>query len=90
MDKLDEYAERLDPLRRAYQVDFIALEASWVARRQAVIDRVEATVPGAELAHDGLIEFLSAPIDRAHDRAVTDLFEAYQRNADELRREMGL
>ena len=90
MGKLADYAARIGPIRDRYQEEFAALEAAWVASRQAVIDRVEDAVPGADLAHDGLIDFLSTPIDAAHELAVAGLFENYTRAAEDIRREVGL
>lgn len=85
------YEARIEPLRNKYREEFAALEARWVARRQAVIDRVEMAVPvGAAAAHDGLIEFHSDAIDDAHERATTALLEGYQRDTAAVRKEVGL
>ena len=90
MDPVEAYQERIEAVQARYRVDFAALEARWVARRQGVIDRVERAVPGAEAAHEGLIDFLSAPVDELHDAAVADLFRTYTQTADAIRRELGL
>lgn len=87
MDPVEEYARRIAPVREQYHRDFATLEASWVGRRQAVVDRVEREV-GIYL--EGLIDFLSRPVDRAHERAVARLFETYTAAADAIRQELGL
>lgn len=86
--QIAHYEELVGPVRDRYRQDFAQAEARWVARRQAVIDRVEAAVPGAALAHDGLIDFLSDGLDEAHERAVGALLETYQAAAQATRREV--
>ena len=90
VEKLDEYEARIDPLRVQYHADFAEIETAWIRKRQAVIDRVERDVPGANLAHDGLIDFLSAPIDARHERAVTDLFAAFSVATAAIAKELNL
>ena len=90
--KLHRYREIVDARKEQYRWDFTALEASWVAARQGAIDRVEATriVSISSGGLDGLIDFLSAPIDARFELKRDKMQVAYQRDVANIRAECGL
>lgn len=87
MGDLARYTALVLATKAEYERDFAALEAKWVAERQAVIDRVEREV-GFEL--EGLVDFLSRPVDARHDAARDRLFANFVKRARSIREECGL